>query len=126
MVIFFFPNLETNNKYYDIYTDETYDIKVRNIILTILLTGFDSPRIFSRNNGRKLLPSARKVSNVIHGEEPLFHAKYTHMLMQMGQIIDHDFAHSPVSRGFIFKCHYKFIHYKISKKKKRKKCVVLF
>ncbi|EFO12730.1 hypothetical protein LOAG_15803 [Loa loa] len=72
---------------------------MRRLLDPVYEDGFDSPRIFGRNNRRKL-PSARKVSNIVHAEAPVFHAKYTHMLMQMGQIIDHDFAHSPVSRGF--------------------------
>ncbi|KAK6111424.1 hypothetical protein QQG55_43590 [Brugia pahangi] len=71
---------------------------MRRLLDPVYEDGFDSPRIFGRNNRRKL-PSARKISNIIHAEAPVFHAKYTHMLMQMGQIIDHDFAHSPVSRG---------------------------
>ncbi|KAM3725264.1 Heme peroxidase [Dirofilaria immitis] len=71
---------------------------MRRLLDPVYEDGFDSPRTMSRNRGRKL-PSARKISNIVHAEAPLFHAKYTHMLMQMGQIIDHDFAHSPVSRG---------------------------
>uniref|UniRef100_A0A0N5ABK1 Chorion peroxidase n=1 Tax=Syphacia muris TaxID=451379 RepID=A0A0N5ABK1_9BILA len=59
--------------------------------------GFDSPRMTAKN-GRQL-PSARAVSNAVHKEAPVFHVKYSHMLMQIGQLLDHDFAHSPISRG---------------------------
>uniref|UniRef100_A0A183HC33 Peroxidasin n=1 Tax=Onchocerca flexuosa TaxID=387005 RepID=A0A183HC33_9BILA len=70
---------------------------MRRLLNPIYEDGFDSPRILGVD-GRKL-PSARRISNVMHAEVPAFHSKYTHMLMQMGQLIDHDFAHSPVSRG---------------------------
>uniref|UniRef100_A0A9J2PI79 Heme peroxidase n=1 Tax=Ascaris lumbricoides TaxID=6252 RepID=A0A9J2PI79_ASCLU len=70
---------------------------MRRLLDPVYDDGFDSPRTLARN-GRKL-PSARVVSNAIHYEAPEFHVKYTHMLMQIGQIIDHDFAHSPVSRA---------------------------
>uniref|UniRef100_A0A915PWL0 Peroxidase n=1 Tax=Setaria digitata TaxID=48799 RepID=A0A915PWL0_9BILA len=70
---------------------------MRRLLDPVYEDGFDSPRVMGRN--RRKLPSARAVSNAVHAEAPIFHAKYTHMLMQMGQIIDHDFAHSPVSRG---------------------------
>ncbi|MCP9261367.1 Peroxidasin [Dirofilaria immitis] len=70
---------------------------MRRLLDPVYEDGFDSPRILGDN--RRNLPSARKVSNAVHAEKPVFHTIYTHMLMQMGQIIDHDFAHSPVSRG---------------------------
>ncbi|GMS94937.1 hypothetical protein PENTCL1PPCAC_17112 [Pristionchus entomophagus] len=59
--------------------------------------GFDTPR--TRAKSGRQLPSARRVSNKIHHDQPIFHTKFTHLLMQYGQILDHDMMHSPIARG---------------------------
>lgn len=46
------------------------------------------------------LPSARKVSSLVHRPLDIVGTKYTTMLMQWGQFLDHDLTSSAQSRGF--------------------------
>ena len=45
------------------------------------------------------LPNARKVSQEIHTNEHVPDPKFTLMLMQWGQFLDHDMTHTPMIRG---------------------------
>lgn len=45
------------------------------------------------------LPPSRVVSAAVHSDLSVPHQKYTQMLMQMGQFMDHDVAHTPLSEG---------------------------
>ena len=42
----------------------------------------------------------RLVSQTVHYNEQKLDPKYTLMLMQWGQFIDHDLTHTPMLRGF--------------------------
>ena len=58
--------------------------------------GLMSPR--SRSITGKPLPSARLVSVNIHNDVSAPHVRYSLMMMQWGQFVDHDLTHTPVNR----------------------------
>ncbi|KAF2367927.1 hypothetical protein FHG87_001306 [Trinorchestia longiramus] len=60
--------------------------------------GLSSPRSLSVT--KKPLPSARLISTNIHSDVSASHVRYTMMIMQWGQIIDHDIIFTPVNKGF--------------------------
>ncbi|VIO94957.1 Uncharacterized protein BM_BM8113 [Brugia malayi] len=59
--------------------------------------GIDMPR--SKSITGDLLPSARVISNAIHFDLPITYQNYSHMIMQFGQILDHELTHSPIEHG---------------------------
>ncbi|OXA60413.1 Peroxidasin [Folsomia candida] len=70
--------------------------------------GLKEPRIFSSAIPGKLLPSARLVSSTLHDDISVPHVRYTLLLMQFAQLLDHDLTHTPINRGFdnsILNCH---------------------
>ena len=48
------------------------------------------------------LPSPRLVSIVIHADVSHLHGRYTLMLMQYGQFLDHDLTLTPINKVIIF------------------------
>ena len=60
--------------------------------------GLMSPR--SRSVTGAPLPSPRLISVNIHNDVSAPHVRYSLMLMQWAQFVDHDLTHTPVNRGF--------------------------
>jgi len=60
--------------------------------------GLMSPRSRSVTGSR--LPSPRLISVNIHNDVSAPHVRYSLMMMQWGQFVDHDLTHTPVNRGF--------------------------
>ncbi len=70
---------------------------VRRLLEPAYQDGFDQPRSLTVDG--KPLPSARTVSNAVHNFPAIQHAQFTNMVMQFGQVIDHDFTLTPQARG---------------------------
>ena len=73
----------------------------------IFISAISRPRF--RSVGNKPLPSPRLVSIVVHADVSHLHSRYTLMLMQYGQFLDHDITLTPVNKGvhnIILDCRY--------------------
>lgn len=64
-----------------------------------MFSGIGSPRQTSINGYP--LPSARLISSTLHSDRVNSHSRYSLMLMQFAQILDHDLTHTPVNRGHL-------------------------
>ncbi|XP_073998142.1 uncharacterized protein isoform X2 [Rhodnius prolixus] len=60
--------------------------------------GISNPRMSSVTGVQ--LPSARLVSSMIHADISYLHSRYSLMLMQFAQFVDHDITFTPNHRGF--------------------------
>ncbi|XP_063857201.1 uncharacterized protein LOC135098739 [Scylla paramamosain] len=60
--------------------------------------GLSKPRVTSVTG--KPLPSPRLISTNMHNEVSAPHVRYTLMVMQWGQFIDHDIIFTPINKGF--------------------------
>ena len=60
--------------------------------------GISAPR--TRSVSGDSLPSPRTISTTIHNDISHPHARYTLMVMQFGQFLDHDITFTPVNKGF--------------------------
>lgn len=75
-----------------------------NIIMFIIMysAGYDVPRMTSKSDPRRLLPSPRLVSRTVH--EPTLTSGHnlpelTNILQVWGQFVDHDLTATPALRG---------------------------
>ena len=54
----------------------------------------------SKSTTGSKLPSPRTISTAIHDDVPHPHSRYTLMVMQFGQFLDHDITFTPLNKGF--------------------------
>lgn len=62
-----------------------------------ILSGINHPRVTSVTGTP--LPSPRLVSAMSHPDISHLHGRYTLMLMQFAQVLDHDITFTPVHKG---------------------------
>ena len=74
-------------------------IFIRALYAQLVFSGVSVPRMRSVIGG--MLPSARVVSNYVHGTGvcDLVEPKNSAMLMQWGQLVGHDIADTPTLKG---------------------------
>ena len=70
-------------------------------VRSILFVGEDSPRILASDG--TMLPSPRRISNLVHraSTQAKFDYRLTLMVMQYGQFTDHDIVITPTVAGNI-------------------------
>ncbi|XP_054289704.1 uncharacterized protein LOC129004994 [Macrosteles quadrilineatus] len=68
------------------------------LLPSVYENGISSPRVTSVTG--VALPSPRLVSSTVHPDISNLHSRYTLMVMQLAQFIDHDLTFTPVQRGF--------------------------
>ncbi|XP_063588513.1 uncharacterized protein LOC134765694 [Penaeus indicus] len=72
------------------------------VFARMLPAGYDDGISASRTRSvtGSSLPSPRTISTTIHNDISHLHARYTLMVMQFGQFLDHDITFTPVNKGF--------------------------